>query len=340
MLEGGGRIGAGVKKNIWVDYWIFGEIVIIGLAEMVHLITMVLGWTFERCSLVFMGTAGFLGILWAILSAMICVKAGKEKGTRKGAKIKSKEVWSLWAIFFLLVGTQLFFVCRGNVPYRQGDMMVETVESFLSSDHIYQVNPMTGQAYVEGIPARLKILCLPTLYASLCRIFGLKPTIVVYSMAPVMTLIGSYMAYYALGCCFFPQSASYEGKGKKKDGSQPEENVREIESLAKKRICFLIVVAILMWIGTYFYVMDGFQVLFCGWRGTAIRNGVLLPWLLSACLRKKWGYTLLCVLAEACIVWTFYGMGVCLIVVVGMILADIWFQKHNKKLPNDIWHEK
>ena len=62
MLEGGGRIGAGVKKNIWVDYWIFGEIVIIGLAEMVHLITMVLGWTFERCSLVFMGTAGFLGI--------------------------------------------------------------------------------------------------------------------------------------------------------------------------------------------------------------------------------------------------------------------------------------
>ena len=119
-----------------------------------------------------------------------------------------------------------------------------------------------------------------------------------------------------------------------------EENVRELEGIAKKRICFLIVVAALIWAGTYFYVMDGFQVMYCGWTGTAIRNGVLLPWLMSVCLRKKWGYALLCILAEACIVWTFYGMGVCLVVVVGMILADMWFWKRNRKLPYSIWHDK
>ena len=33
---------------------------------------------------------------------------------------------------------------------------------------------------------------------------------------------------------------------------------------------------------------------------------------------KKWILALLCVIAEACLVWTLYGMGACLFVIVGM----------------------
>ena len=31
----------------------------------------------------------------------------------------------------------------------------------------------------------------------------------------------------------------------------------------------------------------------------------------------------LCILAEACIVWTLYGIGACLFVTMGMVLAEI-----------------
>ena len=76
-----------------------------------------------------------------------------------------------------------------------------------------------------------------------------------------------------------------------------------------------------MWAGNYMYGMDGFGVLSCGYRGVTIRNDVLVPWLLSLCLRKRWGAAILCVLAEACIVWTFYGFGVCAAVTAGMAAA-------------------
>ena len=133
-LEASGQIGVGVKKNIWVDYCIFVEIVMIGLAEAVHLSAMVLGWNFSRCSLVFMGAAGFFCILSALLLAVICVRVGKGREAQKRLRINGKGMWGLWVVFLLLAGSQLFFVCRGNVLYRQGDMMVETVGSFLTRD--------------------------------------------------------------------------------------------------------------------------------------------------------------------------------------------------------------
>ena len=57
--------------------------------------------------------------------------------------------------------------------------------------------------------------------------------------------------------------------------------------------------------------MDGFQLLYCGYRGTAIRNGILVPFVISMCLEKRYRSAILGILAEACITWTFYGLGVC-----------------------------
>lgn len=175
---------------------------------------------------------------------------------------------------------------------------METVGSFLASDGIYQVNPMTGMAYTEGVPLRLKILCLPGLYGSLCRLTGLRPGTVVWRIVPAAVLFGCYTAYALLGKALFPQDR-------------------------RKRACFLLVVSALLWAGAYSYGMDGFGVLCCGWQGLTIRNCVLLPWLLSLCIRKRWAWAILCVLGEACMVWTFYGCGACLAVAVGMALAQI-----------------
>lgn len=204
----------------------------------------------------------------------------------------------LYGIFALMVALQLIFIVMGNAIYRKGDMMVETVGSFLVSDGIYQVNPMTGMPYTEGLPLRLKILCLPTLYGALCRWTGLQPALVVQRIVPVLVLLSSYVSFSLLGRALFPENG-------------------------RKRAWFLLLVSLLFWVEAYRYGMDGFNLLCCGWRGVAIRGGVLLPWTLSLCLRRKRLGVVLCVLAEASIVWTFYGCGACLAMAAGMTAAQM-----------------
>ena len=79
----------------------------------------------------------------------------------------------------------------------------------------------------------------------------------------------------------------------------------------------MLFVAAVFCVGDYMYGMDGFGILYSGFRGVTIRNVVLLPYTFAAVLRRNWKLAALCVLGEACIVWTFYGMGTCLLAVSG-----------------------
>lgn len=81
--------------------------------------------------------------------------------------------------------------------------------------------------------------------------------------------------------------------------------------------------ALLLWVESSAPGTEGFGLLYCGAGGLSIRNCVLMPWLFSLCIRKKWFLTPLCILAEACIAWTFYGLGACVAVAAGMALAGM-----------------
>lgn len=284
-------------KNYFGDYLILGEIVIIGLAEAAHLAGVFFGLSFSFCTMLFWGSAAAAAVLGAgfllVRKRFLGGKAGKTQKERMGARIEG----ILWILFGALLLTQLIFICMGDTVYRQGDMTVETVKSFLRSDGFYQVNPLTGMPYTDGMPSRLKILCLPTLYGCLCRLTGTDPGLLIWKIVPVIVLLSSYVSYGILGRCLFPDDR-------------------------KKSCFFLIIAALLMWVGAYRYGMDGFDSLCCGWRGVVIRNGILLPWLFSLCLRRKWFCAVLCILAEACMVWTLYGCGVCLLAILGMAAAQ------------------
>lgn len=286
-----------MKKYTLGDWLITGEIVIIGLAEVSHLAALFLKLPFTRCALLFGGLAGGVLLVGAVYGGLR-MKGRFERGETPWAQ----RSWDtperlLYAAFAAMALSQLCFIGMGNIGYRQGDMTVETVESFLACDGLYQVNPMTGMPYREGIPLRLKILCLPTLYGSICRLTGLRPVTFVQVIVPMAVLLSSYVAFGAVGRALFP------GDG-------------------RKRACFLLIVSLLLWTGAYRYGMDGFNVLCCGWRGVSVRSGVLLPWTVSLCLRGRWRSAVLCVLAECCLVWTLYGFGACAAVAAGMAMAQ------------------
>ena len=279
------------KRDSFADITIMYLIMLIGAAEVAHLFGTFFHKSVSGCTMIY-------GVL-AVLSA--AVLAAYETFRNRRAAVREKALYSLHerlllAFFVILAVSQILYMVLGKNVYVQGDMTVETVGSFLQTDAFYQVNPMTGQAYKEGLPSRIEILCLPTLYAALSNIFHVKPELLILYTVPVITLLCCYGAYSCLAKALFPDNRSGQ-------------------------LCFLIMTALLIWIGSYGYGMDGFGLLFSGWRGVTIRNTVLIPYAISLCLRKKYFYLPLCALAELCIVWTLYGLGACLPVVLGMGLV-------------------
>lgn len=89
----------------------------------------------------------------------------------------------------------------------------------------------------------------------------------------------------------------------------------------------MVLVALLLWVGDYMYGMDGFGVQYAGFRGVSVRMAILLPYTFGLILRRKWKPVVLCILAEACIVWTLYGMGACLFVAVAMAVSGLLGKK-------------
>lgn len=304
-----GRKGKRELTN--VDALIVGALSCLGIAEAAHLAGVLLGLSFSVCVRVF-AVITALGCLLGLLAENgrrrrerndAVARRQKEKQRLRGntATLTAGQQ-IIFIVFGISVLLQVIYLVAGTQTYRAGDMTVETVNTFLAADGIYTVNPLTGLAYELGIPLRLKILSLPTFYGILCSLFDLPAGILVYHMAPVTVLLGGYLVYGKLARLLFADS--------------PE-----------KRGVFLLLVSLLFWLGTYRYGMDGFGALFCGYRGVSIRGAVLLPYTVLACLKKDYRAIVLCVLAEACIVWTFYGLGYCLLTAALMTAARLGMDK-------------
>lgn len=285
------------KKDSFADKMIIYFMMVIGAAEAANLFGVFFHRPVSLCTGIF--------VVLAVLSAAVLLFQAMFRRLKAADRGKARKVRGpftrneklLLLLFVFLVLSQIFFMLAGKNVYRKGDMTVETVRSFLQTDGAYQVNPLTGRPYVEGLPSRIQILCLPMLYAALSSIFHISPDMLVLYVIPVMTLLCCYGAYSCLAGSLFPENRD-------------------------RQLMFMAAIAFLIWIGCYGYGMDGFGLIFSGWRGVTIRNTVLIPYALSCCLRKRYFCLLLCILAEACIVWTLYGMGACLLTILGMLLVS------------------
>lgn len=304
---GKGTLGALYKQDSvtdmgMTDIMLTGGIVVIGLAEAAHLGAIVLGRSFSDC--VFLFLVGLAALLLGV-AVLLIVRFSKKKmpGIKKPY---SKEETVFVMVWLGIVLVQLLLIADSGKVYLTGDMTAETVNTMLTTNTMYQINPMTGQQYVQGIPMRLKTLCLPTLYAILCNLFRCDATELVWHVIPVFTLLGCYLAFYNVAESLFGNDR-------------------------KKRSVFMIVVSLLLWVGDYAYGMDGFGLQYAGFRGVSIRMLILLPYTISMVLRKKWQSVCLCVLAEACIVWTMYGLGMCLLVAAGLLFAEVVCTRWKKK---------
>ena len=214
--------------------------------------------------------------------------------------------WEINAIIFrAIVLLQIFVIMFTAIPYIKSDITVETVNSFLSTGLIYSENPLNGGAV--AVPMRLKVLCLPTIYAFLCRVFHAEAVTVVWRAVPVVVLLLSYVAFSSLSKTLFRRSSD--------------------------RTLFMLVVGALLSAGCYAYGMEGFLLLFAGWQGNTIRAMVLMPATLNFAIKKQWILCALMVVTESMIVWTFYGAGFCLVEALFIFVITKAFEIYRKKSP-------
>ncbi|MBP5733510.1 MAG: hypothetical protein J6W66_06795 [Lachnospiraceae bacterium] len=290
------------SEYFWEDWFLAGIFVMIGLAEGAHLMVLMRG----RSLLAFSKTYLLLLIAFAVLSAAIVLFAFWRKKRTDDAKalpwkkLEKKELIAL-VLFLILVAVQIVLVIVRSAVFLEYDVTLETVVSFVKTDALYSVDPLTGLPYAQGMPMRLKILCLPTLYAGLSQFFGVSPQALVWHLIPVIALAFAYFAYISLARALFPKNRFFA-------------------------LLFLAVTALLVFVGDYGYGMEGFGLLHGGFQGTTIRTSVLVPYLISLCLRKKYRLMLLPVLVEACIVWTLYGIGMC-VAVIALFFAAAYVRK-------------
>ena len=285
------------------DLLIRSCLIIIGLTEVAHLAGCLLGWSFLAVTellaeaVVAMLALILFGLIARKKAMAVSVIVGKTAPEKKKA-IRRQQILAAALGFLILL--QVLLIITGKKVWTDGDMTLETVNTFLKENGIYTVDPLTGEPYTQGMSFRLKLLCMPTLYGTISRWSGMSPETVVYRLIPCLTLCMGYLAYGRLGAVLFDYNR-------------------------KKCNIFLIIVGILFCAGTYMPGVDGFDIFYGGFRGVTIRAAVLLPYLFSCLLERKYLGAVLCILAEACMVWTVYGAGVCLLVTVAwMALQWLW----------------
>ena len=296
------------------DIMIGGSLIIIGLTEVAHLAGCLLGWSFLAVTDLLLAEVGIF-LLTAVLLKWACRRRSGQTVDKKTVAEKNtaisrpetKRTQILTGVLACLILLQILTILTGERAWLEGDMTLETVNTFLTENAVYTVNPLTGTAYTLGIPLRLKVLCLPTLYGTVSRWTGMAAADVVYRLIPCITLLLGYIACGSLGRVLFPENSL-------------------------KRRTFLLMVGILFITGAYMPGMDGFDVFYGGFRGVTIRAVVLVPYLLSCLAEKKYFGVVLCILAEACMVWTLYGAGVCLLITAAWIfLRGLFFLLSNRE---------
>ena len=306
VLLGSGILALFYGKNTTYDMtlsesYVIGLVVCIGISEAVHLAGYFLKWSLQKC----VGLWG-LSILALAMAAVLvfCIRLrgqfGKRIGLCKGHKY-GKTVVPF--VFLGIVLFQTLFIFCTKPILTEGDILLETVQSFLAEDGIYEVLPLTGQVSESGVPLRYGILCLPTLYAMLCRIFGVDAELLVHHIVPVVMVGITYMGYFHLSGVLF-EKQDY-----------------------RKRFLFLLVISVVLLFSDTGVFSNGYSALHSGYLGTSIRNLILVPYVFAATLERRFLKAILCVLAEACIVWTLWGMGICVAVAVGMFILSFWEQK-------------
>ena len=140
-----------INKSSLVETYINGTLICILFIEGIHLVGIL------NDSSIYTIVQGVLLVFGIVVVLSLIIIMGKLRKNKSLFKLKAMEplnsVWLPFAFLILILIQVLTIYSIKNVGV-PGDIMVETVNSFLQEDGIYTVHPLTGQVFTTGMSFR------------------------------------------------------------------------------------------------------------------------------------------------------------------------------------------
>lgn len=209
----------------------------------------------------------------------------------------SKELQIFAALTLVAIVLCVLKIITGATDI-SGDFTLETIRTTMQTDSIYQYNSLTGKVLEEGMPIRQQILTLPFFFAFLSEFFGVEITLLLYKVFPCYTLFLGMLTYSRFAGTLF---------------------VKEKE----KQMIFMFVISFMLLVGDYASTSPAALVLHQGFTGSALCTAMVIPFAIYACMNRKWFMACLCVAAELFLIWTTYGLGFSVLVIILFAIIEI-----------------
>lgn len=282
------------KDEVMSIWLITGFLILIGCAEAAHLITILTNkslqtYTFLCVAFVAVGLIAYVIMLfWGYQKGKIIFKKSEES-------IKKQKGNIGMLAFFILTAVTVYRLWSGYVPVFR-DAIYEMVVGNLKAQGIMMLHPFLGVETVAEMPIRMRILGLSSLYTALITISQQSPYTIMCKVVPFVVWGLSILVYWAFANDLFPDHA-------------------------EKRWLFISMVALVYLATSGGNGLAGYHLFYSGFSGETIRAAVLIPYTLYVSWQRRWFFAIIAILAEACLVWTTFGVGYCLLIAVGMFLV-------------------
>jgi len=218
------------------------------------LLCFVGGSSFNSLCQAYICTYIALAIVFAIAFVIRLIKQKRSgKHTINYHAPMSREDWILTGIIAaiaLLIIIKIFVL----KDYLRTDLMLANVRTILSTDSIYEYNPITSHPFTIGLIASKRIISLPVYYACLCRIFAIDEIVLLYIVLTLQTIMCTYFS-----CILF---------------------IAPVFHNRHKTLIFAIFLGAMILSGDYFSGSIGAKLCWNGYSGEAIVPCVMIPYLM------------------------------------------------------------
>lgn len=286
-----------------VDIYVCGVMTMFVISGVLHLFVMLTNNSFSY----YLKMYPIIVFTMAIIGAVLIVFDVKKNKAENSVKPRITGFGSAWLkngelLMFGVLNLVVMLLCVTRIvtgePDVTGDFTLETIRTTLQTDSIYQYNSFTGKLIEEGMPIRQQILTLPFFQLFLSDFFCVEIKTVLYKIFPCFVFFWGVLVYSRLAEILFAKQK-------------------------ERQLLFVFIVNFMMLVGDYARMTPAALVIHQGFTGYAICAHVIIPFAICLSMNRKWLMACVCVAAEMFLIWTTYGLGYSVLVIILFALIEI-----------------
>lgn len=243
------------KETSQIETYLIGFFFLFFLQGVVLVPCVFLHLNFVISGYALMAVMGIVFVLGLIMCIVACKGARKAEENEEKRKTPWRKRDKILSAGMILVFALLIVRMAYGLHILRDDIILETVNTTISTGTMYTHHPLTGMIMDGGMITSKKIVTLPLFYAVFAQFFGIEAKYFLYLAVNVLVLGCSYYACALL--------------------------LNKVTVLTRSKMyVYWLVYGLLLLAGDYHKSTLTYRLLYQGYEGTSISFGVLMPYLL------------------------------------------------------------